>query len=190
MIEEKEDFFEQTPEEKPKKVKPPKQPKIRRDDPRFYDREEDRWEHITPSPYRRGPLIWVAGAVVALFVVLAWLYTYLFSPQVSDAVEYGYVDHIQREGKMFPTYEGVILPYKMIKDTTRSYTGDFIFSTKDEHVAAELRRNQSSGQPVKVEYKVYSHRFPWRGNSATIVTAVQTVSPDSILPKEYRPARP
>lgn len=190
MIEEKEDFFEDTPEEKPKKVKPPKQPKYKPDDPRYYEKEESKWEHLKPSPYHRTPLIWITGGIVVLLIILVSLYSYLFSPQVQDAVEYGYVENVQREGKVFETYEGVIIPYKLIKDTLRAYEGDFVFSTRDEHIAAELRRHQASGNPVMVKYKVYRSRLPWRGNSKIIVTGVDTVNASVILPPDRRPEHP
>lgn len=186
-MEEREDFFEETAEEKPKKVKPPKEPKLKADDPLFYEQEEGKWEHLTPSPYRRGPLLWIVGIVIAAMAILVSLYVYIFTPRVSEAVQYGYVDNIQREGKIFESYEGVILPYKSLMDTVRPYEGDFVFSTRDEHVASELRRKQDTGKPVRVEYKVYRHRLPWRGNSKIIVTAVDSIDPSVILPPDRRP---
>lgn len=190
MIEEKEDFFEQTPEEKPKKEKPPRQPRLRRDDPRYYDREEGRWDHITPSPYRRAPLFWTIAIVSIAFLAFLWFFNFTFSPVVEEAVQYGYVDNVHKEGKFFTCYEGVILPYKSLKDTVRPYEGDFIFSVKDQHVAAELKRQQASGNPVKVNYEVYRFKFPWRGKTNVLVTAVDSVNPSTILPPDRRPAHP
>lgn len=190
MLEEKEDFFEDTPEEKPKKVKAPKPPKYKPDDPRYYDSEDGKWDHLKPSPYRRAPLLWLTGAALVVIVFLWWLFSFLFSPHVKDAVEFGYVENVQKEGKVFDTYEGVLIPYKSIKDSLRAYDGDFVFSTRDEHVAAELRRRQQTGSPVMVHYKVYRSRLPWRGNSKVIITAVDSVDPATILPPDRRPEHP
>ena len=189
MIEDKEDYFDETPAEKPKKVKPPRQPRLKPDDPRYYDREESRWEHITPSPYRRGPILWIVGSALVVMLICIWGYNYLFSPVVQEASEYGYVDHIQREGSFFQTFEGTLLPYKAVMDTLRPYDEDFVFSTNDDHLAAKLRENQGSGKPVKVDYKVYRFNWPWRGNTKVIVTNVSDVDPYIILPPDRHPER-
>ena len=187
-MEEREDFFEETAEEKPKKVKPPKEPKLKADDPLFYEQEEGKWEHLTPSPYRRGPLLWIVGIVIAAMAILVSLYVYIFTPRVSEAVQYGYVDNIQREGKIFESYEGVILPYKSLMDTVRPYEGDFVFSAENGELATAMLRLQRNGKPVRVEYKVYRYAFPWRGKSKTIVTALDSVDPKVILPPDRQPA--
>lgn len=187
MIEDKEDFFEETPEEKPKKEKKPKEPSYKPDDPRYYDREEGQWDHLKPSPYRRGPILWLVGSVVVVLCVLIGLYKYFFTPVISEAVEYGYVDHVQKEGQFFHSYEGVLLPYKEVMDTLRPYEGDFVFTARNVDVATELKRHQGKGVPVKVDYVVYRHRLPWKGKSKVIVTKAEPVDPEIILPPDRHP---
>lgn len=187
MIEEKEDYFEKSPEDIPKKEKPPKKPHYPSDDPRYYEEEESRWEHLKPSPYRRGPILWTVLAVIIVLGMLLGLYIYIFTPRVKEAVQYGYVDNVQKEGTFFQTFEGVLLPYKSLMDTVRPYEGDFVFSALDDKVAADLLRQQNKGRPVRVEYKVYRYAFPWRGNSTAIVTAVDSVDPRIILPPDRQP---
>lgn len=187
MIEDKEDFFEKSPEDIPKREKPPKKPTYKDDDPRYYEEEESKWEHLKPSPYRRGPILWLAAIIVVCLCVIAGAYVYIFSPRVQDAVQYGYVDHVQKEGQFFPTFEGVILPYKSLMDTVRPYEGDFEFSAQSDEVAAKLLRQQRSGRPVRVEYKIYRYAFPWRGKSKIIVTAADSVDPKIILPPDRNP---
>lgn len=186
MIEEKEDFFEKSPEDIPKREKPPKKPRYPSDDPRYYE-EESRWEHLKPVPYRRGPILWIIGAAVATICVIVGLYVYIFTPRVQQAVQYGYVDNVRKEGTVFHTFEGVLLPYKSLMDTVRPYEGDFVFTAKDDTVAAALLRRQRTGTPVRVEYKEYRFAFPWRGNSRVIVTGVDSVDPRVILPPDRRP---
>ena len=187
MIEEKEDFFEKAPEDIPKKEKPPKKPRYRSDDPRYYEEEESPWEHLKPTPYRRGPIIWISALVLLCIGVVVVAYILLFTPRVQSAVQYGYVDNVQREGTMFDSYEGVILPYKSLMDTVRPYEGDFIFSAGNAELATTLLRQQRNGRPVRVEYKVYRVALPWRGNSKVIVTAVDSVDPKVILPPDRQP---
>lgn len=187
MIEDKEDFFDETPVEKPKKVKVPRPPKYKPDDPRYYDREESRWEHLTPSPYRRGPILWIVGIAIGVMLFCIGGYKYFFAPMITEATEYGYVDQIQKEGTLFHTYEGRLLPYKELMDTLRPYTEDFVFTAKDVHVAAALKSRQANGIPVKVDYVVYRYKWPWRGNSKIVVTAVTDVDPYLILPPDRHP---
>lgn len=187
MIEEKEDYFEKSPEDIPKKPKPPKKPRYSDDDPRYYEEEESRWEHLKPSPYRRGPVLWIIAAVVVVMCLLVGMYFYFFSPRVQEAVQYGYVENVQKEGTFFQTFEGVLLPYKSLMDTVRPYEGDFVFSVENQDVATALLRQQGKGRPVRVGYKVYRFVFPWRGTSPVIVTSVDSVDPRTILPPDRRP---
>lgn len=191
MIEDKEDFFEQVPDDEPvKKVKAPKEPHFRPDDPRYYDRAESQWEHLKPSPYNRGPIIWISLLIVIALCIFVGGYIYFFTPEVEEATEFGYVENVQKEGKFIKTYEGVILPYKQLMDMKRDYEGDFIFSAKNDSIAARLKYKQRTGKPVRVDYEVYRVRLPWRGNSKVIVTAVDSVDPRTILPPERQPEHP
>lgn len=188
MLEDRDDdFFEKSPDEIEKREKPEKKPRYSSDDPRYYEEEESQWEHLKPAPYRRGPILWITGMVVVALFVLLWLYLYIFTPRVQQAVQYGYVDDIRKEGTMFSTFEGVMLPYKSLMDSVRPYEGDFVFSTTDQNVATYLLRQQGSGNPVKVEYKEYRFAFPWRGKSRIIVTGVDSVNPKVILPPDRQP---
>ena len=187
MIEDKEDFFEQTPDDQPKQEKAPKEPRFRSDDPRYYDREESRWEHLKPSPYNRGPILWISIAVAVTLCIFISLYVFLFTPEVEEATEFGYVENVQKEGKFIKTYEGVLLPYKQLMDMKRSYDGDFIFSAKNDSIAARLKYQQHTGKPVRVDYEIYRVKMPWRGNSKIIVTNVEPADPRTILPPERQP---
>lgn len=89
---------------------------------------------------------------------------------------------------MFKTFEGVLLPYKSLMDTTRVYEGDFVFSTSDANIAATLKEMQFACKPVKVEYSIYHSRMPWRGCSHVIVTRVDSVNERDILPADRRPS--
>lgn len=181
----RDDYFEEFADKEPK-PKEPKPPRYSPDDPRYWQREESPWEHLRPS--RRGRLIAWAVASLAALGLLWFVYAWLFSPKVDDAVEFGYVDHVERRGDIFKTYEGNLLPYKSIHDTTRRYTSDFRFSAS-EKIGVILREFQNSGRPVRVSYKVYRSTMPWRGDERTVIVKVDTVSPDSILPAAYLPWR-
>lgn len=181
MKEEKEDFFETIPEDKPEKKKEPKIPPLKPDDPLYYEGEESKWEHLMPSPYRKNRLIAWGVALIVVVAVLWAVYLYLFTPAVSEAVTYGYVEDIRKEGMLFKSYEGTILPYKSLMDTVKPYEGDFIFSTPDVEIATRLKMDEATGTPVRVEYEIYRTRMPWRGKEKIIVVKVDSVPDPSVL---------
>lgn len=177
------DFFEGPDiEETPPK---PKEPRHRPDEPEYYEEEESPWEHLR-QPRRRRFWLWLlAGAVVVAIVVA--MYTRFFAPYATGAVQYGYVESISQRGSVFKTYEGVLIPYKELMDTTRVYRRDFIFTAKDQKVADKLAEMQLLAKPVRVTYESYKATVPWRGESRIIITAVDTVDPAKILPPEFTP---
>lgn len=178
-----EDFFNApAPEEKPKE---PKKPELKPEDPDYWEQDETPWEHLRPR--RRGKFyLWLALCGIILGLIIA-VWIRWFSPSVEEAVGYGYVEKIQKEGMLFKTYEGTILPYREIMDTTRVYRGDFNFSTSDEAIAVRLKMLEGSGYPVRVEYKTYRATLPWRGATVNIITKVDTARADKLLPPDFRP---
>lgn len=181
--EEKNDFFDGP--DIPEQPKEPKKPAYKPDDPAYWE-EESEWEHLKPRS-RVKPWLWTGVAVIAAVLALACWLRY-FSPYVEDATQYGYVEHIEKRGTVFKTYEGVLLPYKELRDTTRIYSRDFIFTAADKDVAMKLKRAQLDARPVRVEYRQYHATLPWRGSSKTIITAVDSVDPSKILPPEFAPS--
>lgn len=180
----KEDFFDEEIVNKEKKVK---EPEYSPEDPRYWEQPESEFEHLRPlDPRRRDKWkVWliVTGVVVVLAVIG---YIYYFTPYVEESTQYGYVENIERRGTLFKTYEGVILPYREIMDTTRVYREDFVFTAVPE-VAAKLRRMLYANMPVRVVYNKYHTTLPWRGDSKIVVTRVDSVDPAKILPPEFKP---
>lgn len=179
---EKNDYFESS-EEPVKKPEEPKKPSYAPDDPAYWE-EESEWEHLKPR--RRSRLwLWLVGVVVIVGLTIACWLRY-FSPYVDDATQFGYVENIEKRGTVFKTYEGVLIPYKELMDTTRIYSRDFIFTAKNDSLAAMLKRAQFASRPVRVGYKKYHATVPWRGASKIIVTSVDSANPNRILPPEFR----
>ena len=145
------DFFESDEEIPEVRVKRPKKPSYRPDDPNYWDQEESEWEHLKPRP-RLAMWLWIGGVVVLIALIIGCWFRY-FSPYVDDAIQFGYVENIERRGTVFKTFEGVLIPYKELMDTTRIYSRDFIFTAVDEKVATRLKRAQISAEPVRVGYR-------------------------------------
>ena len=185
MKEEKNDYFEDA--EVPEKPAEPKKPVYTPDDPRYWEQPEDEFEHLKPSRKVNWKLwAWVFAAAVAAGI--AWAgYIRLFHPYVQEASQSGYIESIVKSGDTFTTYECVMLPYKNLMDTLRAYDGDFIFSVKDPAVAAELQRMLYVNKPVRVHYMQYHTALPWRGDTKTLVTAIDSVNPQDLLPPDRQP---
>lgn len=168
---------EETPAPEPKKPAP--EP----DSPDYWE-DESEWEHL--RPVKRWRIRLYAGVALVIAILLITLFIWMFRPYVSDAAQYGYVEHIEERGSVIKTYEGSLIPYKEIHDTTRTMTGLFEFSTPDAKVALVLKKLQLEGMPARVEYKTYRSRMPWRGDSKTVIIKADTADPAKILPPEYR----
>lgn len=181
---EEEDFFDApAPEEKPRQ---PRQPALRPDEPGYWEQEESEWEHLQPRRRYWRVYLWL-GVAMAVIVLLMVVYIRWFSPVEEEAVAYGYVEKIGYSGVAFRTFEGRLLPYREMMDTTRVYREDFIFSVEDEDVATSLKRLEKKGLPVRVTYDRYNGIVPWRGASKVIVRTAEQADPRAILPPEFRP---
>lgn len=179
----KRDFFDGPDLEE---EQPERKPRYKPEDPRYYEDDEWEWEHLKP---RRRTRLWLfLATVVVIIALITGFYLRFFAPCVVDASQVGYVENIDEEGSIFHTFEGILLPYKELMDSTRVYDRNFRFTAENEKIAAELRRMQTAARPVRVRYKKYHATLPWRGSSKIIVTAVDTVDPARILPPEFTPA--
>lgn len=186
MPTENDDFFDNE-NTTPAPPKPEKKPSYKPDDPAYWEEEESEWDHLKPRV--RTPFwLWIIGALVVIGLVIGCWLRY-FSPYVEDATQYGYVENIERRGTIFKTYEGTLIPYKELMDTTRVYNRDFFFSVEDKETAKKLKQAQYDAKPIRVTYKKYHATVPWRGASKIIVTDADTVNPGKILPPEFAPFR-
>lgn len=184
FTDDKEDFFDREIE---KPVQVEKTPDFEPDDPRYWEEPESEFEHLKPLDPRKRSMwwMWMSGVALILAVIIS-VYLYWFQPYSDESITFGYVENIERRGTFFKTYEGVILPYKELMDTTRVYKQDFLFTALPD-AAVMLRKMQFANKPVRVTYKRYHATLPWRGDSKVIVIEVDSVDPSSILPPEYRP---
>lgn len=168
----------------PEQPEEPKKPRLTPDNPDYWDEEESEFAHILPHHPRRHIIwVWLGVAVLAIAACIGFWLRYA-SPYVEGATQSGYLESIEYRGTVFKTYEGVLLPYKEMHDTTQIYNRDFIFSVTDKEVARTLRGYLDRGVPLRVTYKKYHATLPWRGSSKLVVTDVDSVNPAILLPPE------
>lgn len=179
---EKNDFFDGSePVEEPEQR--PKKPVFKPDDPKYWDEEESEWSHLQPRSRWRLWVIIGAAVIVLGLVIGCWLR--YFSPYIEDATQYGYVEHLERRGTLFKTYEGVLIPYRELMDTTKIYNRDFVFSVGNDSTAAFMKQAQLLNKPVRVAYKQYHASVPWRGSSKIIILDADTVPPERVVPPDF-----
>lgn len=164
-----------------------KKPHYKPEDPEYWEEDESEWDHLKRRS--RVPFwLWILGALVVVGLVIGcWIR--FFSPYVEDATQYGYVENIEKRGMIFKTYEGTLIPYKELMDTTRLYNRDFVFSVADQKTAANLKQALYDNKPIRISYKKYYATVPWRGASKIVVTSADTVDRATILPPEFAPNR-
>ena len=182
----KDDFFDNENTSAQPAPKEEKKPNYKPDDPDYWE-EESEWEHL--KPHSSVPVwVWIAGAAIVIGLIIGCWIRY-FSPYVEDATQVGYVENIEKRGVIFKTYEGTLIPYKELMDTTRIYNRDFIFSVDNDKAAAILKQAMIDARPIRIGYKKYHATVPWRGANKIVVTSADTVNPDKILPPEFAPRR-
>ncbi len=178
---EREDYFENTPEPQPVK---PKEPPIPPTDPRYWDREEDEWEHLRFFRFSRSRMI-LLGIATLLLIAVIWIgCVWMFGTSKEQSVVYGYVEDVELRGSVVKTYEATVIPYKEIHDTTRVYREDFTISLPDAQ-GKILQTYRDSGTPVKITYRTYRSVMPWRGENRRVAERIDTVNPATILPPEF-----
>lgn len=181
----KEDYFDDV--ERPVPPKKPHEPALTPDDPKYWEAEESEFEHLIPANPGRKKLVWFwSGCALVVGALLMFVWLRYFSPYVDQAAQYGYVNHIERRGTIFKTYEGEFLPFRNVLDTTRVDTttvnrADLQF-TATPKVAARLREFYFSNRPVRVTYRKYHTTLPWRGDSKTVIIGVDSVDPHNLVP--------
>lgn len=173
---EKDIFTQQDPAEEPKPVK---KPRLTPDNPDYWDSEEGRWEHLKVFKSVGKYLYLLAAA--AIVAVVGMLVVWATSPYINEASQYGYIDHVERHGYVFKSYEAGLLTYKSINDTSTTDVKDLEFSAMGT-VGHKLKKYCRSGVPVKVDYKVYKFAMPWRGCRKVVAVNVDSISADSIIP--------
>lgn len=179
------DVFDNEREDE-EKTKEEKKPHYKPDQPEYWEQEESQWEHLKPRK-SRIPIWLLILCVLVIVGLVTGCWIRFFSPYVEDATQYGYVEGIEKRGILFKTYEGTLIPYKELMDTTRIYNRDFVFSVADQKTATALKEALYANKPVRVGYKKYYATVPWRGANKIVVTSADTISRNEILPPDFAP---
>ena len=178
------DFFDNDTDPEPAKKPKPKPVKLDPEDPDYWIEEESEIARIMPKPKKIWKW-WLAATLTLLSLfVAAWVW--FFHPYVDGAVKYGYLKSMERRGTLVKTFEGVLIPYRELGDTTPTYFEEIRFSVEGDSLAAHMKGMMLECKPVRLEYKMYHTPLPWKGAEQMIITAADTADVRKILPPEYR----
>lgn len=178
------DFFDNDAADEPEPEPRPKPVKLDPEDPDYWMDEESQFERIIPKP--RKIWKWWLGGIIAALALIVWLWIWFFHPYVDGAVKYGYILSMERRGTVVKTFEGVLIPYRELGDTTPTYFEPVPFSVDGDSLAARMKAMMLECIPVRIEYELYHTALPWKGAESLIVTKADSADVSKILPPEYR----
>lgn len=178
------DYYDNETEPEPEPEPKPKTVKLDPEDPDYWIEDEPDYAHIIPKP-RKAWKWWVAAIFVLLIAIVA-LWAWFFRPYVDNAVRYGYIKSMVREGTFVKTFEGVLIPYKEVGDTAQLQLQEVRFSVAGDSLAAHMKGMMLECVPVKLEYEIYHTPILWKGNENLIITKADTADETKILPPEFR----
>ena len=117
-------------------------------------------------------MAWFITICIAGLGVAAYLR--YFNPYATDALVSGYVTGVERRGIIFKTYEAEIISEAALTDTTRLYSERLKMSIPSEELAKRLQALQGSGRRVTLTTERFYGMLPWRGESTTVITAIDS----------------
>ncbi len=119
-------------------------------------------------------------AVIIIAGLLIFGYVRYFVPFSDSGVKAGILNNVKHKGIIFKTYEGELIQSGFGQGMQGLQSNEFQFSIDDKGLAIKLMG--MSGQNVKLHYKEYYGRLPWRGYSKFVVDSI--VSADPVMPNQ------
>lgn len=180
------DFFDNDsdPEAEPERKPEPKPVKLDPEDPDYWMDEEPDFNHILPKP--KKVWMWWAAGVLLLIAVIAGLWVWFLTPYTDGAVKYGYLKSMERRGTFVKTFEGVLIPYRELGDSTPTYFEEVRFSVDGDSLAAHMKGMMLNCIPVRLEYERYHTPLFWKGAETMVIVGADTADVSKILPPDYR----
>lgn len=125
--------------------------------------------------YNRLRLTLYSIAALIVITLFTWLWFRYFSPYTIEAVESGRIMEMKCQGRLFKTYEGLLLSEKYVDYPYKWLECDFPFSVANDSIARVIMRLKGSGERVNLTYEEYQGTVFWRGDSHRIITGVEVV---------------
>ncbi|WP_029903446.1 hypothetical protein [Prevotella sp. 10(H)] len=115
----------------------------------------------------------IAAIIIAGLLIFG--YVWYFVPFSDSGVKAGTLNNVKHKGVVFKTYEGELIQSGFGQGMQGLQSNEFQFSIDDSDLAKKLMG--MSGQNVKLHYKEYYGRLPWRGYSKFVVDSIVSAEP-------------
>lgn len=123
----------------------------------------------------------IIGAIV-IAGLLIFGYVWFYVPFSDSGVKAGILNNVKHKGIIFKTYEGELIQSGFRQQQQGLQSNEFLFSVEDKDLAIKLM--SMSGQNVKLHYKEYYGRLPWRGYSKFVVDSIVAAEPMPLYQNE------
>jgi len=127
---------------------------------------------MAANSFRKYMKIFFAIIVVGLLI---FSYIWFYVPFSDSGVKAGILNNVKHKGVIFKTYEGELIQSGFRPGQQGLQSNEFNFSVEDKELAKKLM--SMSGQQVKLHYKEYYGKLPWRGYSKFVVDSIVDVQP-------------
>ncbi|MBB4037985.1 hypothetical protein GGR21_003911 [Dysgonomonas hofstadii] len=118
-------------------------------------------------------------AAITIAVILVGLlifgYIWYYVPYSDSGVKAGILNNVKHKGIIFKTYEGELIQSGFRPGQQGLQSNEFQFSVEDKELAIKLM--SLSGQNVKLHYKEYYGKLPWRGYTKFVVDSIVATEP-------------
>ncbi len=115
--------------------------------------------------------------ILSLIIIGLLIFGYVWYnvPFSDSGVKAGILNNVKHKGVIFKTYEGELIQSGFGQGMQGLQSNEFQFSVDDKELAIKLM--SMSGQNVKLHYKEYYGRLPWRGYSKFVVDSIVSADP-------------
>lgn len=128
-------------------------------------------------------LIIIGTVIIAGLLIFGYIWFYV--PFSDSGVKAGILNNVKHKGVIFKTYEGELIQTGFRPGQQGLQSNEFNFSIENKELAIQLM--SMSGQNVKLHYKEYYGKLPWRGYSKFIVDSIVAAEPLKQNPFEELP---
>ena len=128
-------------------------------------------------------LIIIGSVIIAGLLIFGYIWFYV--PFSDSGVKAGILNNVKHKGVIFKTYEGELIQTGFRPGQQGLQSNEFNFSIENKELAIQLM--SMSGQNVKLHYKEYYGKLPWRGYSKFIVDSIVAAEPLKQNPFEELP---
>lgn len=131
------------------------------------------------QPKKKKNKKWLVWFLSVLIIVAGGFIYWKYYFVLGQGVKAGELNYIVYKGVIFKTYEGKLIQQGFRADKPGGLqSNQFDFSVVDKKIAERLMTE--SGKQVRLRYKEYNGRLPWRGYTKFVVDSIIAIEESGI----------